>query len=135
PALEGDLAAALDAAKDRSARLHGKIGELDAAALASAVDDLQDVQERVEQAGAFAYLNFATDTSDPARGALLQKVEERATAVGTELIFFELEWAAVPDDRADELLPDPALDRWPHFLKSARRFRPHLLSQHAGKVV
>src|SRR5439155_13899328 len=109
--------------------------DLDAAGLAAAVDELQGIQERVEKVGAFAYLNFATDTGDPARGAVLQKVEERATAVGTELIFFELEWAAVPDERAEELLADPALDRWRHFLKSARRFRPHLLSEPEEKVV
>jgi oligoendopeptidase F len=135
PALESDLTAALDEAKAFSARLHGKVGELSAADLAAAVDQLQDIQERVEGAGAFAYLNFATDTSDPARGALLQKVEERSTAIGTELIFFELEWAAVPDDAADQLLADPALERWHHFLAAARRFRPHLLSEAEEKVV
>ena len=135
PALEADLAAALEAAKDFSKRYHGEVGELGAPALATAVDHLQDIQERVEKAGAFAYLNFATDTSDPERGALLQKVEERATAVGTELIFFELEWAAVPDERADEVLADPTIERWRHFLASARRFRPHLLSEPEEKVV
>ena len=134
-AVEGDLKAALESAKDVSARLHGKVADLDAAGLAAGVDELQEIQERVEKVGAFAYLNFATDTGDPARGALLQKVEERATAVGTELIFFELEWAAVPDERAEELLADAALDRWRHFLKSARRFRPHLLSEPEEKVV
>ena len=41
----------------------------------------------------------------------------------------------MPDERADELLADPALDRWRHFLKSARRFRPHLLSEPEEKVV
>ena len=115
--------------------MHGKVAELDAGALAPTVDELQDIQERVEKVGAFAFLNFATDTSDPARGALLQKVEERATAVGTELIFFELEWAAVPDERADELLADAALERWRHFLEAARRFRPHLLTEPEEKVV
>src|SRR5207247_7963828 len=115
--------------------LHGRVAQLNPFELAHAVDELQDVQERVERVGAFAFLNFATDTSDPARGALLQKVEERSTAVGTELIFFELEWAAVPDERADVLLADPALGRWGHFLASARRFRPHLLSEPEEKVM
>src|SRR5207302_767775 len=65
PALEGDLEAALGRAKDVSARLHGKVAELDPAGLSAAVDELQDIQERVEKVGAFAYLNFVTDTSDP----------------------------------------------------------------------
>jgi oligoendopeptidase F len=99
------------------------------------VSALESIQEKVERAGAFAFLHFATDTSDPARGALLQKVEERATAVGTELLFFELEWAAVPEERASSLLADSALERWRHFLASSRRFRPHLLTEPEEKVM
>ena len=51
---------ALDAAKGLSARLHGKIGELDAAALASAVDELQNVQERVDHSAAAKPAAWAT---------------------------------------------------------------------------
>ena len=41
------------------------------------------------------------DTADPARGALLQKVQEKGTAIETKLLFFGLEWAADAAD-ADE---------------------------------
>ena len=34
----------------------------------------------------------------PARGARMQTVEERATVIGTKLLFFELEWAELDDD-------------------------------------
>ena len=47
---------------------------------------------------------FTTDTADPARGALLQKVQERGTTLETQLLFFELEWAALEDDQAEALL-------------------------------
>jgi oligoendopeptidase F len=131
----GDLGAAEQMAQGLSSRLHGKIGDLDAAGLSAAVDELQAIQEKVEKAGTFAFLNFATDTGDPARGAFLQRVQEHATAVATTILFFELEWAAVPDGRADELLADPALERWRHFLKAVRRFRPHLLTEPEEKIV
>ena len=49
---------------------------------------------------------FAADTEDPANGALMQMVSERATAIQTKLLFFELEWVEVDDDRAEELLAD-----------------------------
>ena len=135
PALAADLASALDDAKSFSERFHGRIAELSAAELAAATGELEAINERVERVGAFAYLRFATDTADPARGALLQTVEERSTAIATELLFVELEWAAVPDERAAELLADPALARWRHFLEAARRFRPHLLSEPEEKVI
>ena len=49
---------------------------------------------------------FTTDTADPARGALLQKVQERGTALETQLLFFELEWAALDDEQAEALLDE-----------------------------
>ena len=51
-------------------------------------------------------LRFSADTADPANGALLQRVQERGTAIETTLLFFDLEWAALDDERAEELLAD-----------------------------
>ena len=66
--------------------------------------ELAVINELVGRAGSYASLRFATDTADPERGALLQLVQERATEIETKLLFFELEWAALPDERADALL-------------------------------
>jgi oligoendopeptidase F len=63
------------------------------------------------------------------RGARMQRIEERATQVGTKLLFFDLEWAELPDDRVDTLLADDRLTFARHYLRSARRYRPHLLTE------
>jgi oligoendopeptidase F len=133
--LHDDLIAAEQMSEGISSRLHGHVADLDAAGLADAVEELQSIQEKVEKAQAFAYLNFATDTGDPERGAFLQHVEEHATDVATKILFFELEWATVPDERAEELMADPALEKWRHFLRAVRRFRPHLLTEPEEKLV
>ena len=86
-------------------------------------------------AASYASLRFSTDTADPTRGALLQRVQERATEIETKLLFFELEWAALDDERAEELLGGDALDFCAHHLRSARRYRPHLLSEPEEKVL
>src|SRR5580704_17485595 len=104
-----------------------RIEELDSAELAEAMHELAALNELVGRAGSFASLRFATDTADAKRGALLQLVQERATEIETKLLFFELEWAALPDARAEELLADDALGFCAHYLRSARRYRPHLL--------
>jgi oligoendopeptidase F len=135
PALEGDIGSSLERAKAFAAQYHGRIATLSAAELATAIDELESINERIDRAGTYAFLRFVTDTTDPARGALLQDLEERSTAVSTELLFFELEWAEVPDDRAAELLDDLGLARRLHFLEAMRRFRPHLLSEPEEKVV
>ncbi|MEA2457124.1 MAG: oligoendopeptidase, partial [Thermoleophilaceae bacterium] len=107
----------------------GKIADLDAAGLTTAMRDMEQMYETVDRAASYAYLRFSTDTGDPERGALLQLVQERGTSIETKVLFFELEWAAVPDARADELLADEGLDFCRHYLEKARRYRPHLLTE------
>ncbi|MGI8506988.1 MAG: M3 family oligoendopeptidase [Solirubrobacteraceae bacterium] len=112
----------------------GKLAGLDSGQLAAAMKELAAIEELVGRAGSYAALRFATDTADSKRGALLALVQERATQIETKLLFFELEWAALPDARAEELLADPALGFCAHHLRSARRYRPHLLSEPEEKI-
>src|SRR5207237_1316698 len=104
-------------------------------ALAEAMHELERIQDLAGRASSYAGLAFSTDTADPARGALLQQAEERATEIETRLLFFELEWAALDDEHAERLLSSPELDFCRHFLRSARRYRPHLLSEPEEKVL
>lgn len=114
---------------DQLANLRGTIAEMTAGALADAMHlsaELEDLQGR---AGYYAMLRFSEDTQDPERGAEMMKVQERGTAIAAKLVFLELEWAALSDERVDELLADPVLDFCAHHLRSARRYRDHLLSE------
>jgi oligoendopeptidase F len=113
----------------------GKVAELDGPGLAAAVQELGDLSELVGRAGSYAMLRFAVDTADPANGALLQRVQERGTAIETQLLFFDLEWAELPDERAEELLAADGLDRARHHLRTARRYRPHLLTEAEEKIM
>ena len=62
-------------------------------------------------------------------------VEQRSTQIQTTLLFFDLEWAALDDARADELLAADGLDFCRHHLRMERRYRPHLLSEPEEKVM
>jgi oligoendopeptidase F len=129
----------LAAADERAARLAdtyaGHVGELDAEGLATAMAELEAIVDLIGRAGSYAMLRFAVDTADPANGALLARVQEKATAVETKLVFFELEWAGVDDARADELLSADGLETTRHYLRTLRRYRPHLLSEPEEKLM
>jgi oligoendopeptidase F len=125
----GELASAL------AGRYAGQVATLDAVGLREAMHEFETISELVGRAASYASLRFATDTADPARGALLQRMQERATEIETKLLFFELEWAAVDDARAEELLASDGLDFCRHHLRSARRYRPHLLTEPEEKVL
>jgi oligoendopeptidase F len=113
----------------------GKVADLDGPGLVAAMDELAAIHELAGRAGNYAALLFSADTSEPAHGALLQKAEERGTAIETQLLFFELEWAALEDARADELLQAEGLDKYRHYLKTVRIYRPHLLSEPEEKIL
>jgi len=113
----------------------GKLAQLDAAGLRGAMEELAAISELVGRAGSWASLRFAVDTADPARGALLAEVQERGTAIQTTLLFFELEWAALDDERVEQLLAGPGLDFCDHHLRSERRYRPYLLSEPEERIL
>ena len=120
---------AADVRADELAQQRGKVAQFDAGQLASFMTTLAEIHDLVGRAGSYAGLDFSTDTTDPVRGARMQMVEERSTAISTKLLFFELEWAELPDDTVDALLADDRLAFARHYLRSARRYRPHLLTE------
>ncbi len=135
PRLDADLDAAERAAAAFSAQYRGRIADLDAGSLATAVGELETLFTPLSQIGAYAGLLFAADTADPRHGALLQRVQERSSEIRNQVVFFELEWLAVDDALATRLLDDPALARHRHHLVLARRMRPHVLSEPEEKLL
>jgi oligoendopeptidase F len=133
--VEARMQRALALAQAFAERYAGRLAELDGAGLAEAMEALAEIHELLGRAGTYAGLRFSTDTANPESGALLQKVQEHETAIETTLLFFELEWAALAQERADELLEHDGLDFCRHHLRSVRRYREHLLSEPEEKIV
>ena len=138
--VDRQLDEAVTAASEFADRYAGKVGEFDVTGLAQAMHELERIHELIGRAGSYAALRFSTDTADPTRGALLQRVQERGTELETKLLFFDLEWAALDDARADELLAvrdsgDDELEFCRHHLRTVRRYRPHLLSEKEEKLL
>ena len=135
PRIDAEIAQAeADAAAFRE-RYHGKVTDLDAGGLAAAVAEHERIESAVVRPLTFAHLVFATNMADPARGALVARLGEKAAALETQLLFFALEWAAAPDDVAETLLAHAALADWRHHLASLRKFRPYLLTEPEERIV
>ncbi|HSL56650.1 MAG TPA: M3 family oligoendopeptidase [Acidimicrobiales bacterium] len=130
-----ELLAAADRLAAQLAARRGQIADLDSAGLDTFMREMAELEEAVGRAGSYAGLRFAVDTADPAVGALMQRVQERSTTIATTLLFFELEWAALADDRVDELLADERLAWCGHHLRSIRRYRDFLLTEPEEKIL
>lgn len=135
PRLTGDADLADRRAEALTKKYKGRIAQLDAKDLAALVREYEEIVELGEKAGSFTWLDWSAHSDDPARGALLQKFMERGSRLSQTLVFVELEWAAVPEDRARALMEDPLLSRWRHWLEITRRYKPHLLSETEEKLL
>lgn len=133
--LDADLASADADAEAFLSDYRGRLGSLNAADLATAMERLGELHDRVGRAYTYAYLNWVTATEDAARGALLQRVQEAYTQTGKKLIFFDVEWAALPQERVDELLRADDLGAYRHHLELQWIRREHLLSEPEEKVL
>ncbi len=134
-----DADALLDQADEVSesveATFKGRVANLDAGELTDMFTQLAEVSELTSRAGHYVMLQFSVDTQDPALGAAMAKMQQRSTDISGRLIFVDLEWAQVQDDRAAELIADPQLSFVSHHLANMRKMRPHLLSEDAETVL
>ncbi|MFA7483035.1 MAG: M3 family oligoendopeptidase [Vulcanimicrobiota bacterium] len=104
-------------------------GELATSGLRKALDHFVSMIGLSTKIGSYASLHYSTKTTDPTRGALLQKIRERSSRVSTKLIFFDLELGQVPEEVFARYLESPELAIYRHYLKVQRESAKYHLSQ------
>ncbi len=129
PQITEDLAAAETRAEAFATQYRGKLTELAASELRAAVLELQDIHELMDAPVIFAHLQHAAHSDDAEVGRLLSTTQERSTTIRRHLIFFDLEWVHLDDDRANALMADQALEEFAYLLKRERRTKPHRLAE------
>ncbi len=131
PAIDAALHTAKERAEAFAAAYQGKINspDLTAARLAAAIKDYEALWQDAGKPGTYARLRFSADTGDPARGALVSRVQEGTTKLSLPLVFYRLELAQVADEIILPLLDDPKLAPYRYYIHLVRVGRPHQLSE------
>ncbi|PEN15407.1 oligoendopeptidase F [Longibacter salinarum] len=133
--LEASLSDAQQRSQQFAETYRGRIEELEADELAEALVELEEIQDDLGRAYAYAYLAWSTNTSDEKHGAQLQKVKEAYNYARQNLLFIEVEWANVEDERAAELLEEEALEPYRHYLEVEQENKKHVLTEPEEKVL
>jgi oligoendopeptidase F len=123
------------AAAEFRERYYERVAELTPAALREAIERREEIESTFTRAIYYAHLWFATDMNDSQRGALVAKLTEKGAAIDTQLLFFGLELAALEEELADALLASDELERWRHWLRTVRKFRPYILTEPEEKIM
>ena len=128
-AARATLEAGLERARAFAERHRGKLPEMDGAALGEALRELAEIENVLSRAASYGHLRESTDVTDQENRDLSAAVDRAMVEAGNALRFFELEWIALPDERAAELADAPEVARDRHHLLAMRRFAPHTLSE------
>lgn len=118
-----------------AARYRGRVASLSAKEMNELLTRYEGLAERMGKAASYAQLSWAVQSDDPARGALLQKQMETESRLSQRLVFIDIEWAEASEDSARQLVNDPRLARWRHWLVLSRRYRPYLLSEPEERIL
>ncbi|QXE91130.1 M3 family oligoendopeptidase [Geomonas subterranea] len=110
-------------------RYRGKVAGLSAAALLEALQAYEKLQEELAVPQLYSHLLFAADSESDLHKRLSQKSQEFGNAMGRELLFFDLEIIQMEEEPYQQLLQDPVLGNYRHFLAVLRKFKKHTLSE------
>jgi oligoendopeptidase F len=134
-ALSSDLDAAAGDAKSFKAQYAGKVAALSGAELGAAIAAYEKIDEIIGRVMSYAQLVYAGDMSSSENGKFSQSMRERATEIGSDLLFFGLEINRIEDADLEEKLKTPELARYQPWLRDVRVFRPHQLSDELEEML
>ena len=135
PELQMDFSIAAEQVEAFRGRYQGKTAGLDHAAMLEALLEFEALSERVTKPQMYAHLLFAADSEDDANKSLSQKAAEFGNLMVRQLLFFDLEIMAIPDDRFASLCDDERLANYRHYLANIRKFRAHTLSEREEQLL
>lgn len=110
-------------------RYKGKLLEKNPQEIRTLLETYEAILEKVARPEVYASLRHAMDTRVPEHGAFLQEMRQRSLETTQELLFVELEIAALPAETLLALIEAPELGRYKHVLEQIRANQPHKLSE------
>ena len=144
------LAEIQDRATALADRWKTRIASADAASLDQLIAEYEAIEEAMARLACRAELAFAADSTDAGLARNAQQMREAESSLGSQLVFIELELAALEDDRLEQLLASTPsslqhssaeasgsapLVRWLPWLRRVRAFRQHQLPEEMEQLL
>ncbi len=136
PRIQEDLDRLLIGAEAFETDFKGRIAseECTAETLRMALDRYDALLRGRAKPLSYANLLFNADTTDAARGAFLQRMQLASTAIGTRLLFLDLEVGKMPERTFATILTDAKLASYRHYLEHEREIAAHYLSEAEERI-
>jgi oligoendopeptidase F len=113
----------------------GKVARLSGAQLSAAIARCEALEESLGRVTSYAQLVYSSNISDPENARFFQSMQEQATALSAEMLFFTLEINKLEDQELQARLKDPGLAAYGPWLRDLRAFRPYQLPDDHEKLL
>jgi len=113
----------------------GKVAEMTPDDFVTAYDMMEQIYDLRGRLGSFASLNFSTDTSNTAFQQYMARIQDLGSELSQKMVFFDLEWNQVDDDKAQAIMDDPKLATYRYHMEADRRYKPHNLSEAEEQIL
>lgn len=134
-ALQADKSALRILANQFSETYKGNVAELTPGQFANALEEYEEIVRLAGKIGSYAQLIWSTNTEDASLGKLLQEARELGSEISQKLVFFDVEWLKMNDEKAGLIIHSNEVSHWKHYLETSRRYKEHTLSEEAEKVM
>ncbi|SHF40891.1 oligoendopeptidase F [Fodinibius roseus] len=135
PDLQDDKKRVRKLAEEFASSYKGNVTEFDEKNMKRALQDYEKILELLGKIGSYAQLIWSTDTSNAEYGKLVQESNELSSEIHQQLVFFDVEWLAMDDEKATRLIESEELHDYQHHLETSRRYKSHILDEKAEQVL
>ncbi|MDF2367249.1 M3 family oligoendopeptidase [Sneathiella sp.] len=135
PELIEDLDTAARDATAFAEQYKGKLTSLDGQELYLAIAKYEEIGEMEGRIMSYAYLVYAGNMSDPDIGKFFQTMQEKISAIGTDLLFFTLELNRIEEDKLQAMYEGSSLKKYEPWLNNVRALKPYQLSDEIEKLL
>ncbi len=139
PASAEDFTAQLDRAVASAVvfaeKYRGRIAALQPEELLAALISYEQLQNDALKPQYYAHLLFAEDSGEDFAKKVSQQAAEAGNLLSRELIFFDLEIMALPEDRFNIFQSHHLLANYCHYMSSIRKFTPHTLKEREEQLL
>ncbi len=95
--------------------------------------ELENFKIETSKLGCYAHLKFAENSAHQEAQALKSKVNSFLTKIGNRLLFFDLWFKELSDQKAQQLIKNS--DKYHYYLESIRRTRQYTLKENEEKII
>lgn len=135
PALEADREEVLREARQFAEEWKGRVAGLEPGEFREMLRRYEALLDRLGRISAFSHLLWTTQTTNAEYGKLMQQAKELSSEVHQALVFLDVEWMQVEEERARRLIASAELSHYRHWLESSRRYRDHVLSEEEERIL